>query len=45
MDEAGIKMLADLVAEHLTHGGMAVLTSHQHVPIGDIPAQLLELRV
>jgi heme exporter protein A len=45
MDEAGIKMLADLVAEHLTYGGMAVLTSHQHVPIGNIPAQLLELRV
>ena len=45
MDEAGIKMLADLIAEHLTQGGMTVLTSHQHVPIGDIPAQVLELRV
>ena len=44
MDEAGVKMLADLVAQHLHDGGLAVLTSHQLVPIGDIPAQLLELR-
>ena len=45
MDEAGVKMLADLVAAHLGKGGLAVLTSHQHVPIGAIPAQMLELRV
>lgn len=44
MDEAGIKMLANLVAAHLANGGLAVLTSHQQVPIGDIPAQMLELR-
>jgi heme exporter protein A len=44
MDEAGIKMLADLIASHLTEGGLAVLTSHQQVPIGSIPAQMLELR-
>lgn len=44
MDEAGVKMLANLVASHLADGGLAVLTSHQQVPIGDIPAQMLELR-
>lgn len=44
MDEAGIQMLADLIAEHLNQGGLAVLTSHQRVPIGNLPAQLLELR-
>ncbi len=44
MDEAGIKMLADLIATHLADGGMALLTSHQHVRIGSIPAQILELR-
>lgn len=43
MDEAGVRMLADLVAAHLNAGGMAVLTSHQQVAIGAIPAQLLEL--
>lgn len=44
MDEAGVQMLADLIAGHLTNGGLAVLTSHQRVPIGNIPAQLLELQ-
>jgi len=44
MDEAGVNMLADLIAEHLSKGGMAVLTSHQQVAIGAIPAQVLELR-
>lgn len=45
MDEGGVKMLANLIAEHLQHGGLAVVTSHQCVPIGDIPAQMLELQV
>jgi heme exporter protein A len=44
MDEAGIQMLADLIAAHVTKGGLAVLTSHQRVPIGNIAAQLLELK-
>jgi heme exporter protein A len=44
MDEAGIKLLADLIADHLNTGGLAVVTSHQRVSIGDIPAQLLELQ-
>jgi heme exporter protein A len=44
MDEGGIQMLADLIARHLADGGLAVLTSHQRVPIGDKPAQLLELQ-
>lgn len=43
MDDGGIRMLADLVAAHLKQGGLAVLTSHQVVDIGDIPAQRLEL--
>lgn len=43
MDESGVGMLADLIANHLRQGGMAVLTSHQTVPIGDIPPQVLEL--
>jgi heme exporter protein A len=44
MDEAGINMLADLIAGHLNQGGLAVITSHQRVPIGELPAQLLELK-
>jgi heme exporter protein A len=44
MDEAGIGLLADLIAGHLADGGLAVLTSHQRVAIGQIPAQLLELQ-
>ncbi len=44
MDDTGVKMLADLVATHLGHGGLVILTSHQQVPIGNIAAQMLELR-
>lgn len=44
MDEAGVCLLARLIAEHLTQGGMAVLTSHQQVAIGNMAAQRLELR-
>ena len=44
MDEAGIGLLADLIATHLATGGLTVLTSHQRVPIGDVPAQMLELQ-
>lgn len=44
MDEGGIKMLSELIANHLDQGGMAVLTSHQPVNIGTQAAQLLELR-
>lgn len=43
MDEAGVRLLADLIASHLGQGGLAVLTSHQQVDIGAIPAQMLEL--
>lgn len=43
MDEGGVKMLADLIADHLQYGGLAVLTSHQKVLVGDIPAQILQL--
>lgn len=44
MDEAGIGLLADLIAQHLAHGGLAVLTSHQRVSVGNVPAQMLELQ-
>lgn len=44
MDEAGVSLLADLIAKHLNDGGLAVLTSHQRVPIGNVPAQMLELQ-
>lgn len=44
MDEAGVDLLADLIAQHLDAGGLAVLTSHQRVPIGNVPAQMLELQ-
>ena len=44
MDEAGVQMLADLIASHLDGGGLAVLTSHQKVPVGQHPAQMLELK-
>lgn len=43
MDESGVTMLADLIAHHLRQGGMAVLTSHQVVPIGNMQPQILEL--
>ena len=43
MDEAGVRMLADLIAAHLAKGGLTVLTSHQVVPIGNIAPQMLEL--
>ena len=44
MDHSGIQLLADLVAEHLSQGGIAILTSHQNVDIGKVPAQILELK-
>jgi heme exporter protein A len=44
MDEAGIGLLADLIGGHLEKGGLVVLTSHQKVPIRNLPAQPLELR-
>jgi len=43
MDEAGIVLLANLIARHLDGGGLAVLTSHQKVPVGTHAAQLLAL--
>ena len=44
MDDTGVRMLADLIAGHLAEGGLAVLTSHQWVDIGAIPAQKLALQ-
>jgi len=44
MDDTGVRLLADLIDAHLAQGGLAVLTSHQLVDIGQRPPQLLELR-
>lgn len=44
MDDSGVSMLSDLIAGHLAQGGITVLTSHQRVDIGQVPAQILELR-
>ena len=44
MDDTGVRMLSDLIAQHLAGGGTTVLTSHQSVDIGQVPAQILELR-
>ncbi len=44
MDDTGIRMLSELIAQHLASGGTTVLTSHQSVEIGAVPAQILELR-
>lgn len=43
MDDSGVRMLTDLIGAHLIHGGVAVLTSHQPVNMGAVPAQVLEL--
>ncbi|MDP1999792.1 MAG: cytochrome c biogenesis heme-transporting ATPase CcmA [Rhodoferax sp.] len=44
MDDTGVRMLANLIDDHLAQGGLAVLTSHQLVDIGQRPPQLLALR-
>jgi heme exporter protein A len=33
LDVAAVQLLGELIAEHLTAGGMAVLTSHQPLPV------------
>ncbi len=33
LDVAAVQLLGDLIAEHLAGGGMAVLTSHQPLPV------------
>ncbi len=33
LDVGAVKLLGDLIAEHLTDGGLAVLTSHQPLPV------------
>lgn len=43
MDDAGIQLLAAMIAQHLDGGGTAVVTSHQSVPIAGHTAQVLEL--
>lgn len=43
IDGQALGVLADLIADHLARGGLAVLTSHQAVDIPGRPGQLLEL--
>lgn len=33
LDAAAVKLLGELIAEHLAGGGMAILTSHQPLPV------------
>jgi heme exporter protein A len=44
LDHAAIELLANLIAGHLSQGGLAVITSHQSVTIGTQTPQVLELR-
>lgn len=41
LDVAAVKLLGELLGEHLSAGGLAVLTSHQTLPVTN--AQVLEL--
>ncbi len=43
LDDAGQVILTALIAEHLHHGGMVVLTSHQAINIGNVVPQCLDL--
>ena len=43
MDDAGVRMLAALIAQHVQKGNLAVITSHQQVDIGGLTPQRLEL--
>ncbi len=43
LDTAGQEILTAIIAEHLHHGGMAVLTSHQAISIGNVVPQFLDL--
>ena len=41
LDVAAVKLLGELLDEHLSAGGLAVLTSHQALPVVNV--QVLEL--
>ncbi|MFA7269215.1 MAG: cytochrome c biogenesis heme-transporting ATPase CcmA [Sterolibacterium sp.] len=43
LDTAAVAWLADIIGTHLSHGGMAVLTSHQEVAINSGIAQTLRI--
>ena len=43
LDDTGQEILTALIAEHLRYGGMAVLTSHQAISIGNVVPQCLDL--
>ncbi len=44
LDDAGQNSLTDLIAEHLNHGGMVILTSHQAMSMGDVVPLVLDLQ-
>ena len=43
LDLAGIEVVRSLIEEHLAAGGLAVLTTHQEIPIASSEAQRIEL--
>ena len=43
LDAAGIALVTGLVKAHVGRGGLAVLATHQPMPLDDVPVQKLEL--
>lgn len=43
LDAAAVDLMTTLISEHLTRGGMAILTTHQEVPIPGAREQRIEL--
>ena len=43
LDPAGIEVVRTLIGEHLGAGGLAVLTTHQEIPIDSARSQRIEL--
>lgn len=44
LDDAGCAQLGQLIERHLARGGLAVLTSHQPLPLAEARVQVLELQ-
>jgi len=43
LDNEGAEVLSDLISKHILKGGVAVLASHQVIPLKDVPMQQLHL--
>ena len=43
LDSAGIHFVTGLLRRHLEQGGLAVVSTHQSLDLGDLPVQRLEL--